>query len=66
MPGTADDARGTLDGGGAAVNRELGCSVENDEHLFDDVVEMVADARAGRDHAAMQEVELGRHGAPIE
>ena len=66
MPGTADHTRGAFDGGGAAVDRELGFAVEDHEHLFDNVVEMVADPRAGRDHAAMQEVELGRHGAPIE
>ena len=66
MAGAADNSRRSLDRGGTAVDRELGFSVEDDEHFFDDVVEMMADARAGRNHAAMQEVELGRHGAPIE
>ena len=66
MPGPADDTRRSLNGGRAAIDRELGFSVENDEHLFDDVVKMVADAGSRRDHASMEKIELGRHGATIE
>ena len=41
-------------------------AIEDDEHLLDHVVKVVADARARRDHAAVQEIELGRHGAAVE
>ena len=66
VAGAADDAGRALDRGRAPVDGELRFAVENDEHLFDDVVEVVADAGARRDHAAMQEVEFRRHGAPVE
>src|SRR4029453_6675400 len=54
-PGPAYDAGRPLDGGCAAVDRELRFSVENDEHLFDGVVKVVADARSGREHTARSE-----------
>ena len=66
VPGPANDTRRSLDGRRAAIDRELGFSVENDEHLFDGVVKMVADARSRRDHAAMEKIELGRDGPTIE
>ena len=66
MPGPADDAGRSLHGGRAPVDRELRLSVENHEHLLDDVVEVVADAGSGGDHASMQKIELRRHGAAIQ
>ncbi len=42
----------------AAVDRELRFAVEDDEHLFGGVMEVVADAAARRDLAAMKEIEI--------
>jgi hypothetical protein len=58
--------RRSFDCGGTAIDRELRFSVENDEHLLDGVVKVVADAGSRRDHAAMEKVELGRDGPAIE
>ncbi|WEJ98823.1 MAG: hypothetical protein P0Y59_18035 [Candidatus Sphingomonas phytovorans] len=42
-----------------AVDRELRLPVQDDEHLFAIVVEMFADAASGRDHAAVDEDQVG-------
>jgi hypothetical protein len=42
-----------------AVDSELGFTIENDEHFFDGVVEVMTNARARWNLAAMQKVEFG-------
>ena len=46
-------------GRGAAVDGEFGLAVEDHEHLFAVIVEMLADAAARRDLAPIEEVEIG-------
>jgi len=51
---------GRLQRGGAAVDGELGVvAVQDHEHLFTGIVEMLADAAMGLDDAAMQEDQVG-------
>ena len=44
---------------GPAVDRELRFAVEDDEHLLDRVVKVVADTAPGGNLATVQEVEMG-------
>ena len=55
-------ADGALEQGGAAIDGELGLVIKDDEHLFAVIVEMLADASAGMEHAAVQEDEVGGQG----
>ena len=66
VAGPAEDAGRALHARRAPVDRELRFAVEDHEHLLDDVVEVMADAGARRNDAAMQEVELRRDRAAIQ
>jgi hypothetical protein len=66
MPRPADNTSRSLYSRRSSIDRELGFSVENDEHLFDGVVEVVANPGSRRNLAAMQEIELGRNSASVE
>jgi len=66
VSGPAEYTGRPLDGGGASVDGELRLAVEDHEHLLDHVVEVVADAGARRNHAAVQEIELWCDGAAIQ
>ena len=59
-------AGGGLEERGAAVDGELGLAVEDDEHLFHVVVEVVADAALGLDDAAVEKDEVGVEGLGVE
>ena len=65
-PGRAFERRG------AAIDRELRLTIEDDEHLFALVVKVGADAALRRDHPAVQEVEQrvlpggGQQGGEVE
>jgi hypothetical protein len=50
---------GAFEEGGAAIDGELGLAVQDDEHLLALIVKMRPNASAGREDAAMQEVEIG-------
>ena len=66
VAGPAQHTRRALHARRAPVDRELRFAVEDHEHLLDDVVEVMADAGARRNDAAMQEVELRRQRAAIQ
>ena len=66
MPGPANHTRRSFDQRGASVNRELGFSVKNHEHLFNSVMEVMANTGARRDLAAMEKIELRGNRATIE
>ncbi len=62
MPHAGGRADGSFENRRTAVDGELGLSVEDDEHLFAGVVEVVAYAAAGHDLAAMDEIQGHVHG----
>jgi hypothetical protein len=66
IPHAADHRRRTRKAGGAAVDRELRFAVEDDEHLLDRVVKVVADTAPGGDLATVEEVEVGADRAPAQ
>src|SRR5881394_1971070 len=66
MAGSAENTRRPLNQGRASIDGELGFAIENDEHLLNGVVEMMADARASRNLAPMQKIEFRCDGAAIE
>src|SRR4030095_11977358 len=66
MPGSADDASRSFYCRRATIDRELRFPIENDEHFFDGVVEVVANTGSRRDLAAMQKIEFRRNSASGE
>jgi len=58
-------AHRALEQGGAAVDGEFGLAVKDHEHFFAMIVEVLADAALGMQHAAMQEDEVGRQGLVV-
>ena len=66
VTGAAEHAGRSLHRGRAPVDGELRFAVEDDEHLLDHVVEVMTDAGSCGNHAAVQEVELGRDGTAIQ
>ena len=66
LPWRAGGSGRTLKRGGPSVDGELGLVVEDDVHLLHPVVEVVADAAAGMQHAPVDEQEIGGQGVPSQ
>jgi len=62
VPHAGRRADGSPERGGAAVDGELSLPLEDDEHLLALVVEVVSNAAARHDLAAVHEIEIGGQG----
>jgi hypothetical protein len=54
-------SNGSVQNGGAAVNGELSLTIEDNEHLFGRVMEVVSDTSARHDLTAVHEIEIDVH-----